>query len=61
MIPNVFKMLKKEGKIADKLINKLMSWKHTGFSVHNGVPIAKDDEKGKENVSQYIIRNTFFR
>jgi len=36
-----------------------MSWKHTGFSVHNGVRIAKDDDVGKENVAQYIIRNTF--
>jgi len=36
-----------------------MSWKHNGFYVHNGVLIAKDDEEGKENVAQYIIRNTF--
>ena len=55
----VLKMLKAEGKIGDALINNLMSWKHTGFSVHNGVRIAKDDEEGKENVAQYIIRNTF--
>lgn len=36
-----------------------MNWKHTGFSVHNGVRIAKDNDVGKENVAQYIIRNTF--
>ena len=35
-----------------------MNWKHTGFGVQNGVRIAKDDDVGKENVVQYIIRNT---
>jgi len=33
----VFKFLKKEGKINDDLVNKLMGWKHSGFSVDNGV------------------------
>ncbi|MCP4262334.1 MAG: hypothetical protein GY774_33265, partial [Planctomycetes bacterium] len=55
----VFKMLKKEGKITDELINNLMSWRHSGFSVHNGVRIARDDEEGRDKRGQYIIRNTF--
>ena len=55
----VLKMLKKEGKIGNELINNLMSWKHSGFSVHNSVRIAKDDAGGKENVAQYIIPNSF--
>ena len=34
---NVLKMLKKEGKIDDDLIAKLLTWNHnSGFSVHNG-------------------------
>ena len=34
--------------------------RHTsGFSVHNGVRIARDDEDGKEGLAQYIIRNPF--
>lgn len=38
----------------------LMSWKHiSGFNAHNEVRIKPDDEKGIENLSQYIIRNTF--
>jgi len=36
-----------------------MGWGHSGFSVHNGVRIARDHEEGKEAISQYIIRNTF--
>ncbi|NQU65190.1 MAG: transposase, partial [SAR324 cluster bacterium] len=39
----VFKMLKKEGKITNQIINKLSTWKHSGFSVDNGVRIKKDD------------------
>ncbi|GJQ60398.1 MAG: hypothetical protein D8M57_01750 [Candidatus Scalindua sp. AMX11] len=56
---SVFKMLKDEGKIDDDVFNKLMNWRHSGFSVHNGSRVARDDEKGKEAISQYIIRNTF--
>ena len=55
----VLKMLKEEGKISDNINNNLMSWKHTRFSVHNGVRIARDDEEGKENLAHYSIRNTF--
>jgi len=56
---SVFKMLKKEGKIGDDLINRLMSSRHSGFSVHNGVRVRRDDDEGREALAQYIIRNTF--
>lgn len=53
-------MLKKEGLIDDVFIKMLMFWRHvSGFNVHNEVRIKPDDEKGMENLSQYIIRNTF--
>ena len=39
----VFKMLKDEGKIDDNLINNLLGWKHSGFSVHNKARISRDD------------------
>jgi len=55
----VFKFLKKEGKINDELIQKLMNWRHSGFSVDNGVRISEKDEKGRESVAQYIMRNVF--
>ena len=56
----VLKMLKKEGLIDDTFINMLMSWRHvSGFNVHNQVRIKPDDSQGLENLSQYIIRNTF--
>ncbi len=48
----VFTMLKEEGKITDEIITKLMKWRHSGFSLDNGVRIARDDEKGRESVAQ---------
>ncbi len=56
----VLKMLKKEGLIDDDFIKMIMKWQHTsGFNVHNEVKIKPEDDKGIENLSQYIIRNTF--
>ena len=37
----------------------LLGWKHSGFSVHNGKPLRRDDAAGLERVAQYIIRNPF--
>ncbi len=56
---NIFKMLKKEEKVDDDLIRKISGWKHSGFSVHNGVRIEKGNKKGREALSQYIARNAF--
>ena len=56
---SVFKMLKEEGKIGDDLINRLMGWRHSGFSVHNGVRVRRNDDGGREALAQYIIPNTF--
>ncbi len=45
--------------VIDDIIKKLMNWRHSGFSVHNKAWIAKDDEKGRVALAQYIVRNTF--
>lgn len=36
-----------------------MSWRHSGFSVHNAVRVERDDHEARERVAQYIIRNAF--
>jgi hypothetical protein len=46
--------IKKEGKITDELIRKLMAWRHSGFSIDNGVRIKREDTKGREAIAQYI-------
>lgn len=57
---SVLKMLHEEGLIDDSFVKKILSWRHnSGFSVHNDVRIKAGDEKGLENLAQYIIRNTF--
>ena len=63
---NVLKMLKKEGKIDDGLIEKLMAWKHnSGFSVYNGIRLARDgvDEQSTlfsaEQKSDFLPSITF--
>jgi hypothetical protein len=52
----VFSMLIQEGKISEDLAVKISEWPHSGFNIHNEVEIAADDEKGKENLAQYIIK-----
>ena len=55
----ILAMLKRKGKIADDLIQKLMNWRYSGFSVYAGNRIARDDKVGQEALTQYIMRNTF--
>jgi len=50
----VFKFLKKEGKITAELIQKLMAWRHSGFSIDNGVRIKKEDTKGREAIAPSV-------
>ena len=52
-------MLVEEGLLAEELARKLLSWKHSGFSVHNGKPVKRNDTDGLKRVAQYIIRNPF--
>ncbi len=55
----VIKMLVEEDLLAEDMARKLLKWKHSGFSVHNGKPIKRNDTEGLERVAQYIIRNPF--
>ncbi len=55
----VVKMLKKEGKIADAVIENMLSWHHSGFHVYIGDKIYSDDKTGLGNLARYIIRACF--
>jgi hypothetical protein len=52
----VFKLLKKEGKITNAVIDNINSWSHNGFHVYCGMPIQHWDEEGIEKLAQYIVR-----
>ena len=45
--------------MSEVLIEKLMVWYHSGFSVHAGNQIARDDRDGRKALAEYILRNAF--
>ncbi|MEN8209806.1 MAG: transposase zinc-binding domain-containing protein, partial [Candidatus Fermentibacteria bacterium] len=55
----VFKMLLEEGMISNELVEKMNSWKHSGFSVYRAQPIEAYDENGRKTLSEYISRAPF--
>ena len=55
----VLKMLKKEGKINDAIIENMLSWYHTGFNVYMGERIMPSEPTSLENLARYIIRACF--
>ena len=42
-----------------ELVENLLSWKNSGFSVHNQVKIKSRDRRGRESLAQYILRSPF--
>ena len=52
----VLKMLKRERKITDAVIENMDTWYHSGFHVYYGDAILPDDEEGLERLSRYVIR-----
>ena len=52
----VLKMLKKEGKINDAIIENMLSWHHSGFNIYCGPAIYPDEKDVIERLSQYIVR-----
>jgi hypothetical protein len=41
------------------LVERLLSWKNSGFSIHNQVKIKSWDHQGRESLAQYILRSPF--
>ena len=52
---NVLKFLISEKRVSEELVKKLLSWKNSGFSVHNQVKIKSQDRRGRESLAQYIL------
>jgi hypothetical protein len=55
----LLKMLLSKGKITQKLINMLLSWRHSGFNVFCGPRIHPREEDAMENLARYSIRASF--
>ncbi len=52
-------MLLREKKISRELVEKFLSWKNSGFNIHNQVKIQSHDSHGRESLAQYILRSPF--
>jgi len=52
----VFRMLLKEGLITEERVKMILSWRHTGFHVHNEGRVVANDMEGRERLARYLIR-----
>lgn len=52
----VLKLLIAEGTLAESLAARMLTWRHSGFSVHNAVRARADDAAGRIKLAQYMLR-----
>ena len=52
----VMRLLQDEGLLTEERTQLLLSWRHTGFSVHNRVRVEPEDQPGVERLARYIMR-----
>jgi len=52
----VMRLLQDEGLLSDERTELLLSWRHTGFSVHNRVRVEPEDQPAVERLARYIMR-----
>jgi len=52
----VMRMLQNEGLLTEERTELLLSWRHTGFSVHNRVRVEPEDQPAVERLARYIMR-----
>ena len=52
----VFSFLRRAGLLHQERIRLLLSWRHSGFSVHTSVTVPRDDRDGLERLARYFLR-----
>jgi len=52
----VMRLLQDEGLLSEERTELLLSWRHTGFSVHNRVYVEPEDQAAVERLARYIMR-----
>lgn len=50
-------LLRDKGLLSEERIEMLLSWRHSGFSVHNTVRVAAGDTAGIERLGRYLLRS----
>jgi len=53
----VMRLLVGEGHLTREMANKLLKWRHSGFSVYQGGRIRRENKEALERLAQYVIRN----
>ena len=56
----VLAMLIKEKAISKEIADKILSWKHSGFSAYTDTLIQTDDENGLTNLAEYTVKQYCF-
>ena len=52
----VMRLLQNEGLLTEERTELLLSWRHSGFSVHNRVRVEPEDGPAVERLARYIMR-----
>lgn len=55
----VLDLLRREGLVSELLAERMLAWRHTGFSAHNSVRIHARDAAGRRRLAQYMLRAPF--
>jgi len=53
---HVFRLLNREQLLSDERIELLLSWRRTGFSVHNHTTVYPADTEGMHKLACYLMR-----
>ncbi|MFQ5974050.1 MAG: transposase [Alphaproteobacteria bacterium] len=51
----VIRMLVRQGRLEEDAAAGLLSWRHSGFSVHHAIQVEPDDRAGVERLSRYLV------
>jgi hypothetical protein len=51
----VIRLLVRRGKLEDDAAEGLLSWRHSGFSVHHAIRVDPDDTEGLERLCRYLV------
>jgi len=52
----VLDFLVRERAISEELCGRMLGWRYSGFSVHNGVRVAAEDPEGRKKLAGYMLR-----
>ncbi len=55
----VIRYLQEEDALDQGLADKLLSWKHSGFSVNGQVRVGAGDDEGRRQLARHMIRSPF--